>query len=100
MHANQGRYISRYEVEKPTARPYAKAFSPDNIVSSFKKAGIYPFNPEVICDNQTAPAEIYPPEFAPRTTKVENAMSPITNAPIETACPGKLIFSFKILETK
>jgi hypothetical protein len=87
MHANLGRYISRYEVAKLTARPYSKAFCPDNIVSSFKKAGIYPFNPDVICDKQTAPAEKYLSEHAPCTTDVENVRSQVINSPVETASP-------------
>ncbi|KAL4231771.1 hypothetical protein ACF0H5_009347 [Mactra antiquata] len=80
MHANPGRYISRYEVAKLTARPYAKAFSPENIVSSYKKAGIYPFNAKVIVETQTAPAEIYPSEFAPSTRDIKTSSK--TNTPI------------------
>jgi hypothetical protein len=87
MHANPGRYISRYEVAKLTARPYAKAFCPENIVNSFKKAGIYSFNPDVMCDKQTAPAEIYQSEHAPCRTEVENGSSQVINSPVETASP-------------
>ncbi|KAH3733473.1 hypothetical protein DPMN_039901 [Dreissena polymorpha] len=65
MHANSGVSITRYEVARLTARPYGKAFSPNNITSAFRKAGIYPFNPDVITSTATAPSSIYkhPPEM-------------------------------------
>lgn len=59
MHSNPGVCITKYEIAKLTARPYAKAFSPDNIISAFRKSGIYPFDREMISETQTAPAVIY-----------------------------------------
>ncbi|KAH3730083.1 hypothetical protein DPMN_056062 [Dreissena polymorpha] len=59
IHANPMVSITRYEVARLTARPYGRAFSPDNITSAFRKAGIYPFNPDVITLTATAPSSIY-----------------------------------------
>ncbi|XP_053374013.1 uncharacterized protein LOC128546748 [Mercenaria mercenaria] len=46
MHANPGVSITRYEVAKLTNKPFSKAFSPINIISAFKKSGMYPFDSE------------------------------------------------------
>jgi hypothetical protein len=41
----------------------------------------------VICNKQTAPAEIYLSEHAPCTTEVENVSSQVINSHVETASP-------------
>jgi hypothetical protein len=33
--------------------------SPENLISSFRKTGIFPFNNKVITNDQTAPSIIY-----------------------------------------
>jgi hypothetical protein len=59
MHSNPGMSITKYEIAKLTAKPYARAYSPENVTSSFRKAGIYPFDKEMKNETQTAPASIY-----------------------------------------
>lgn len=59
LQKNPGISITRYEVAQLTARPYMKAFSPENITSAFRKSGIYPFNRDKITPDQVAPATIY-----------------------------------------
>ena len=56
---NPGISITKYAIAKLTAKPYVKAFSPENLSSAFKKAGIYPFNSAVITPEQVAPSLIY-----------------------------------------
>ena len=46
--------ITKYATAKLTAKPYVKAFSPENLSSAFKKAGIYPFIRAVITPEQGA----------------------------------------------
>ena len=56
---NPGISITKYSIAKLTAKPYVKAFSPENLSSAFKKAGIFPFNSSVITPEQVAPSIIY-----------------------------------------
>ena len=58
IHSNPGISITRYEIARLTAKPYTRAFTPENISSAFKKAGIYPFNDLEITNIQTAPSPI------------------------------------------
>ncbi|KAH3696959.1 hypothetical protein DPMN_084441 [Dreissena polymorpha] len=79
MHSNQGVCVTRYEVAKLSSRPYAKSFSPDNIISAFRKSGIYPFDRNIISESQTAPSSIYLDEergdadVTPPSEKVETS---------------------------
>jgi hypothetical protein len=59
MHSNPGMSVTKYEIAKLIAKPYARAFSPENVFSSFRKEGIYPFDKEMVNETQTAPASIY-----------------------------------------
>ena len=51
--------ITKYEVAQLTAKPYLKAPSPENIISAFRKSGVYPFNAGAITTFQVAPSTIY-----------------------------------------
>jgi hypothetical protein len=51
--------ITKYQVAALTYKPYIKAMSPENLISSFRKTGIFPFNNKVITNDQTAPSIIY-----------------------------------------
>jgi hypothetical protein len=81
MHSNPGVSVTRYEVARLTSRPYAKSFSPDNIISAFRKSGIYPFDKNIITEHQTAPSTIYLDEergdadVAPLAEQVETETS-------------------------
>ena len=59
LQKNPGVSITKYEVAKLTARPYLKAVCPENVVSTFRKSGIYPYNTHTIIPSQVAPATIY-----------------------------------------
>ena len=62
LQQNPGISITRYEVAKLTAKPYLKALCPENIISGFRKSGIYPYNNKTLTSSQLAPATIYPKE--------------------------------------
>jgi hypothetical protein len=52
VHKNPGVDVTRYDVAKLTTKPYAKAFTHNNICSAFEKEGIYPFSADVAqCGN-------------------------------------------------
>ena len=50
-----GRPMSIYDVAGVSAQAYYKAFTPENIVSGFKKSGIFPFNRNVFTDDDFLP---------------------------------------------
>jgi hypothetical protein len=45
---NPGSIITRYDMTKLICQAYITALTPQNILSSFKKTGIYPLNKNVI----------------------------------------------------
>lgn len=61
MQQNPGATVTKYEIVKLSSKPYLKAMSPDNLVSSFRKTGIFPLKPEIFdtMPESTAPATIY-----------------------------------------
>ena len=48
MRWNMGKTITRYQIASMACTAYLKAMSPWNIVSSFKKTGIFPLNKDAI----------------------------------------------------
>ncbi|KAL4226892.1 hypothetical protein ACF0H5_014870 [Mactra antiquata] len=48
MRDNCGQVITRYNICQLGCTAYLKAMSPDNLISSFRKAGIFPFNPDAV----------------------------------------------------
>ena len=57
MRDNCGKSITRYNICKLGSSAYIKALSPENLCSSFRKAGIYPFNPDVVDPVYFKPSE-------------------------------------------
>lgn len=49
----------KYDITTLTCQPYLKALSPQNLVASFRKIGIFPFNNKAILPDETAPSAIY-----------------------------------------
>ena len=94
LQKNPGVSITKYEVAKLTARPYLKAVCPENVVSAFRKLGIYPYNTHTITPSQVAPAAIYgkgdeaTPDTNPRDPKPQEASEsdiPAATPPVPTA---------------
>jgi hypothetical protein len=61
MQQNPGATITKYEIAKLSSKPYLKAMSADNLVSSFRKTGILPLQTDIFesMPESTAPATIY-----------------------------------------
>lgn len=56
---NPGINITKNDVAKLISRPYMKAMSLENLVSAFRRTGLYRFDNSVILDSEVAPATIY-----------------------------------------
>ncbi|CAC5396821.1 unnamed protein product [Mytilus coruscus] len=59
MHRNPGCKITRFNIGQMSCSPNQKGLSAQNLTSSFKKSGIYPFNPKAIDTTELVPATIY-----------------------------------------
>ncbi|XP_053403159.1 uncharacterized protein LOC128558274 [Mercenaria mercenaria] len=59
MKLNPGINITKYSIAELTSKPYLKALTPENLISAFRRTGIFPFNNFVISDSQVAPSTIY-----------------------------------------
>jgi len=57
MRQNMGKTITRYQIASMACTAYLKAMSPWNIVSSFKKTGIFPLNKDAIAAEKMMPCE-------------------------------------------
>ena len=62
MRRNPGASVSKYQIAELTAKPYLKSLSAENLISTFHRTGIYPFNNKVIPESEVAPSVIYIPE--------------------------------------
>jgi hypothetical protein len=56
---NPGINITKYDIAQLTSKPYLKALTPENLISAFRRTGIFPFNKTNIADSQVAPSIIY-----------------------------------------
>ena len=54
-----GANITSYQIAALTNKPYLKALSAENLISAFRRTGIYPFNHKAIPDSEVAPSVIY-----------------------------------------
>ena len=58
MRDNCGMSITRYNICSVACPAYCKALSQENLQSSFKRSGIYPFNPNAVDPSHFKPAEV------------------------------------------
>ncbi|KAJ8306069.1 hypothetical protein KUTeg_016614 [Tegillarca granosa] len=56
---NGGQVVTRNDVCHLASKAYTQALSHNNIVSAFRKSGVYPLNPDVITERDTAPSLPY-----------------------------------------
>jgi hypothetical protein len=73
MRSNPGKIITRYDICSLACRAHTKALTVGNAVASFKKSGIYPYNPDVIREDQFA------------TSLATNSQPVATNTALELA---------------
>jgi hypothetical protein len=52
-----GKTITRYEICKLACKAYLKSMTPINILSGFKKTGIFPLSPEEVPMQKLLPCE-------------------------------------------
>ena len=55
---NPGRVVTRYDICKLTANAFSHTMSVGHITGSFRRAGIYPFDADVVNDEQLAPSRV------------------------------------------
>jgi hypothetical protein len=51
--------ITKYNVCSLACKAYLLALSPGNLQSSFKRTGIYPYNPDVIDRSNVVPSQVF-----------------------------------------
>ena len=56
---NPGEVITCYEVAQLASAAYILALSPNNLINSFKKTDIYPYNPDTYDKTKTLPNSIF-----------------------------------------
>lgn len=100
MRKNPGCKITKFNIGQLSCSAYQKGLSPHNLTSSFKKSGIYPFNPKAIDTSELAPATIYHKEMNDdnilgETEAAFNPMPGITNSTTNLT-----IQQFEILSTQ
>ena len=59
LEKNPGRVISKFEIAEIASLAYALALSPQNLISGFRKSGIYPYNCKAITPEMMAPSKIF-----------------------------------------
>ncbi|WAR21780.1 hypothetical protein MAR_015754 [Mya arenaria] len=59
MRDNKGQVVTRYQLTELACRAYLCAMSPVNLVSAFRKAGIFPFTQFAVDIDKLYPSEIY-----------------------------------------
>ena len=57
--AHPGRVVTSDKVASLVAETWLLSLSPLNIMSGFKKTGIYPINPSEVTDRQIAPSKLF-----------------------------------------
>ncbi|XP_052778555.1 uncharacterized protein LOC128215995 [Mya arenaria] len=67
MRKNPGMQLNRYNVAAISGKAYNKGVAAQNLISSFKRAGIYPMNRSQIPVTATAPSEIYQENTPPKS---------------------------------
>ncbi|KAL4221865.1 hypothetical protein ACF0H5_020120 [Mactra antiquata] len=63
MRDNCGQGITRYNICSLGCSAYLKALTPGNLQSSFRKAGIYPLNPDMVHPSNFKPSEVLQQEI-------------------------------------
>ncbi len=56
MRRNIGTIVDRYNICEISSKAYAKSNTPANIISGFRRTGIYPLNPDVVTPALLAPS--------------------------------------------
>ena len=79
---NPGEVITRYEVAELTSAAHVHALSPTNLMNSFKKTGIYPFNPDTYDKTKTLPNSVFCEVTPADVGEADNTTDSQTQEPI------------------
>jgi hypothetical protein len=60
MAKQRGQIITRYEIAALSGKAYLKSMTPSNIISAFKKCGIFPFDSSVVPEELLFPSRSFP----------------------------------------
>ena len=55
---HKGHLITRFQVAGLVSKAYGVAFTPATIIASFRKSGIFPFDPSVISEENVTPSKV------------------------------------------
>ena len=69
----QTKVISKYEVCELGCKTYVKALQPENLQSSFRRTGIYPFKPNIIDRSVFLPSTVFENVKEAKDDKVKEA---------------------------
>lgn len=86
--SNPGQTISVKNIPQLTNLPYQKAFTPSNILNSFKKTGLWPLNRLIFSDDDFAPSYV---TDRPRPNNTENIEEVVAGSEIGMRTPKKIV---------
>ena len=75
MRENPGEFITRYDICQLISNAFLKSFTPANLVTSFRKTGIFPIDPGAVSSMHFLPAE----HLNKSNKKVQKSASPHSN---------------------
>lgn len=70
---NPSSRVTRYNVCSIACKAYSHALSPENLKGSFRRSGIYPFDPSAVDSSQFVPATVFNNEQIPESTQKESS---------------------------
>ena len=91
QHPNQ--VITTDVLASVVAQAYLTSFTPVNILSGFKKTGVYPFNPSVVDDRQLAPSTAFQTEKPIPTGTADEASCGSSSEKSDELPPSSSLFS-------
>ena len=87
--AHPGRVITTDKLASLVAECWPNSFTAVNIMSSFKKSGVFPFNPGVVTDRQVAPSKGLRQQTPEIDHKDMDSEEPTSNSSIPLFSPEK-----------
>ncbi|XP_023216961.1 uncharacterized protein LOC111619466 [Centruroides sculpturatus] len=82
LRSNPGKTMSIYEIPEIVKYALPIAATPINIMSSFKKAGIWPYDPNIFTEDDFAPSFVTDRPLAPTHESVSAGITPINDIDI------------------
>jgi hypothetical protein len=73
--SHPGRVITSDVLASLVAEAWPSSFTQLNVMSGFRKCGLFPFNPSSVNDRQTAPSKVFKPQAKPISTNKQNPIN-------------------------